>query len=359
MEPLRAVFLFAILTLCHLARPGLSTTPPDAYEIQNIAKRNPCDGINVTPQLNVTYGQTDCPMINQFGPNGDCTWVEEDPTNPNNCTFYCQVRTNFYPMAEEPIDFTYCRGPNRCWFPNGTHTGLSGFTYDDLSDQWRGALNAGITGGFRGVELNLSFPEGDVTIANGQCGYFTWIGTEKDVCGSMTVPTGYLDEDCSGPSNTTANYCVKDVLATPQGDPSAFGRSVFVYLDCDTRLPLSADQQDPIFQQYPDIAMDTNDLDSVLQDWVVAECTNTGDFLYNSFTIKGRGFKDSLLGSYGSGLLDALRHCGDDDPTQWKFEYTPTDGTYDWVASGIVSEFSTNCPGDAVLAIGGNNRAGC
>ncbi|KAI0487001.1 hypothetical protein F4859DRAFT_527157 [Xylaria cf. heliscus] len=322
---------------------------------------DPCSGMgNATYELGKEYREADCPAINEFLPDGACDWTKKQP-DQTLCSEYCQVRTTYLPMQEVPIPNTYCRGPRRCNIEAGRMLQVDGSWSSTEAEM--SALKHGISGGFNPAMESVTAGAGDVTIGEGECGYFTWIGTKKVVCGSLTKANRHEPDSaggspyCHGPSTTTANYCVDALTSGPLLNPSANGRTIFVRIDCGTRAALPTDQQDALFQ-YDGVALPAATLDGLLQGWVSTRCSLDDHFLWQSFVMHGRGLKDDDLGPYGSHLLDKMRSCNA-AVTGWKFDYTPTDNDYDWVASGSVDPFDWKCPGVALKAVGANDVGGC
>ncbi|KAI0454649.1 hypothetical protein F5B21DRAFT_474573 [Xylaria acuta] len=321
---------------------------------------DPCSGIGgATYELGKEYLEADCPAINEFLPDGTCDWTKKQP-DQTLCSEYCQVRTTFLPMQEVPIPNTYCRGPRRCSIEAGRMLQVDGSWSSTEAEM--SALKHGVSGGFDPAVESITAGAGDVTIGEGECGYFTWIGTKKVVCGSLTKanrhePVNGGTPYCHGPSETTANYCVDAITSGPLLDPSANGHTVFVRIDCETRAALPVEKQDALFK-YDGVALAADKLDGLLQGWVSTKCSLNDHFLWQSFVMHGRGLKDAELGGSGIHLLEQMRSCHA-AVTDWKFDYTPTDNDYDWTASGSVDPFDWQCPGVALKAVGANDRDGC
>ncbi|KAI0448212.1 hypothetical protein F4803DRAFT_545736 [Xylaria telfairii] len=336
---------------------GNANNGPTTKQLNTI---DPCTGVGgANYELNKEYDEADCPAINEFLPDGACDWTKKQ-SNETLCAEYCQVRTTFLPTQEVPIPNTYCRGPRRCNIEAGRTMLIDGSWSGLDTDLW--ALQNGISGGFDPSVQSITIGAGDVTIGDGECGYFTWIGTKKVICGSLTKANRHDPENggtpyCHGPSETTANYCVNAVVSGPLTDPSADGHTVFVRIDCETRAALPVENQDVLFK-YDGVALPADKLDGILQGWVSAKCSLDDHFLWQSFVMHGRGLKDADLGGFGSHLLEKMRSCHA-DVTGWKFDYTPTDNDYDWMASGSVDPFDWQCPGVALKAVGANNMDGC
>lgn len=108
----------------------------------------------------------------------------------------------------------------------------------------------------------------------------------------------------------------------------------------------------------PGVALDRWQLATLQQSWVkhtystdvIAETTNGQNL---SFTVKGKGFTDEKLGTGGANLKTEITGCG--TLHDWKFEWTPDNGTYHWAATGTVLGTAVNpCIGKAVLAVRGS-----
>ncbi|KAI1112411.1 hypothetical protein F5Y14DRAFT_422079 [Nemania sp. NC0429] len=330
-----------------------------------------------TFELGKEYHEAECPPINRLLEDGACDWTMKQP-DQTKCAYFCQIRTAFYPAQEIPIPNTYCRGPRRCSIPAGRVIQLDGSSINaGANDAQISALEHGVSGGFDPGLLPTvaTAGAGEVTIGEGECGYFTWIGTRKEVCGSLTqatrhepaaVPGGEPSSPyCQHPATTTPNYCAAEpYYGGALRDPSAYGRTVFVRVDCLSRRALPADddgQQDPLFSRFPDVALEAEKLDEVLQSWVSTTCTLRDDFFFITFSMRGRGLRDDDdegLGPSGIRLLHKMQSCRA-AVTGWTFDYTPDDNEYDWHASGAVDPFDSKCPGDALLAVGANHRGEC
>ncbi|KAI1640781.1 hypothetical protein F4809DRAFT_637233 [Biscogniauxia mediterranea] len=321
-----------------------------------IMKRDPCNGLGADYEIGRTYTQVECPALQETMIDGSCDYTKRQ-THDTQCAFFCQDTTKFDYMTEQPLDHTYCRGPRTCMI-NQDKTVYSGWQWSG-SDTERWALEQGISGGFNGAVNTVMAGPGSIPIAENECGYFTYIGVQKTVCGTLTRAQKTTDGDgrarCLAPASTTPSVCVSDVR-TAGGDPRApapaTGTTVFVRVDCGTRAPLDGARQDPA---YGDSArMGGAALDAVLQGWVSTSCDVWYKFFFNEFDVRGRGLKDALLGPAldGAGLRDRVNHCG--DVTSWGFEYTPNDPNYDWHAWGRTPIGTRSCIGSAVVAVGGS-----
>ncbi|KAI0400723.1 hypothetical protein F4802DRAFT_619605 [Xylaria palmicola] len=340
-------------------------TGPDRGALMDTAQSlvigDPCSGLGSTAfELGREYGEADCPPLNDFLPDGTCDWAKKQP-DQTKCAYYCQVRTSFLPMQEVPIPNTYCRGPRRCSIPAGRALQVDSLGWSG-SEAVMSALEHGVSGGFDPGQHGVWAGAGDVAIGEGECGYFTWIGTRKSVCGSLTEATRHEPINggspyCQGPAKTTANYCVDDIYGGPLRNPSEYGHTVFVRVDCDSRIALPVDQQDSLFK-YDGVAMSAERLDAILESWVTTQCQVHNLFLWGDFEMRGRGLKDSDVGLYGARLLEKMRACHA-AVTDWRFSYTPDDNDYDWMASGSVDPFDLQCPGNALMDVGARYRDGC
>ncbi|KAI1171857.1 hypothetical protein F4777DRAFT_582500 [Nemania sp. FL0916] len=316
-------------------------------------------------ELNKDYFEKDCPAVNQFLPNGDCDWTNAPQKDDTTCAFFCQVQTTFLPTQEIPIADSYCRGPRLC--------SISDRIILNVNNEWSGtpteaqALEEGVSAGFdntTGMKTVVAGP-GQITLGQGECGYFTWIGTKRSVCGSLTEATRHEHDPeypggpptCLEPA-ATRSYCTETLYGGRGDDPTKFGKTVFVRVDCATRAPLPAEMQDPLFG-FDGVALAPDRLEVVLQSWVRATCRLKDHALWDSYEIHGRGFRDDKLGAYGRGLLSKLRSCCAGTVTAWKFYYTPDDNDYDWKATGNVGPFGTQCPGVALMGIGANDQDSC
>ncbi|KAI1504090.1 hypothetical protein F5X99DRAFT_424618 [Biscogniauxia marginata] len=345
-------FLWASVALI----TGLEATYlPQLHEdgIHSIAKRDPCNGFGASPELGVTYRQADCPALQEFLPDGACDYTKRQ-VHDTQCAFFCQVGTTFEYMTEKPLENTYCRGPRTCMI-NQDKLVYTGYEWGG-SGSWAWAFDHGISGGFNGAANPIMAGPGEIPIADNECGYFTYVGIQKTVCGTLTEAQKHTDENgtyCVDPQTTTGNVCVSDI-ATSSGNPHSppQGHTVFVRTDCATREPLDAARQDPVYRR-GSARMEAGALDAALQAWVRTSCNVYYKFLFNAFDVRGRGFKDALVGPAldGGDLKRHIQHCG--EVTSWGFEYTPNDPDYDWHAWGRTPIGTKSCIGSAVEAVGG------
>ncbi|KAI9874732.1 MAG: hypothetical protein M1830_009343 [Pleopsidium flavum] len=80
-------------------------------------------------------------------------------------------------------------------------------------------------------------------------------------------------------------------------------------------------------------------------------------FLFNTFERRGKNFPDALPGEDGMGLLSQLRGCG--PVTEWSFEITPKEPTYQWYAHGHLLIGTKRCVGRATVSAGGITAGNC
>ncbi|KAI2624446.1 hypothetical protein GGS21DRAFT_493851 [Xylaria nigripes] len=345
-------YSIALLWALTLHTTTSSPTPPlSSNSLLETSKLDPCSGSGAI--LDQDYYQADCPAELDLLPDGTCEYSKN--AFQDGCFSFCQIRTAFHIMQEIPIPNTYCRGPRPCTIPNDATMPISLWSGDRGIEN---ALDRGVSGGFQATR---TVPVGPATfnLGENECGYFTFIGTRKTVCGSLTET--YADEDqsiCRAPTQTTPNYCADTVwVGTDANEAGCFGQSVFVRLDCGTRLPLPLEQQDERYRG-KDVAMPPEQLDPILQSWVHTECKIWDHFLWYDWKIKGRGLKDDILGAYGKNLLRDMRDRLS-TVTRWTFEYTPNDSEYDWYASGSIDAIDSSVPKWALLDMGANDAGGC
>lgn len=79
--------------------------------------------------------------------------------------------------------------------------------------------------------------------------------------------------------------------------------------------------------------------------------------MYDLFEIRGENFDASKFGTDGSGLETHIKECG--ALTDWHFEMTPSDPTYQWYASGHLPVGGKGCIGRAVVSACGSTAGNC
>ncbi|KAI0418956.1 hypothetical protein F5X98DRAFT_336801 [Xylaria grammica] len=295
-------------------------------------------------ELGREYGETECPATHGFLADGSCDWTTAQPGRMG-CAVFCQVRmlkrlfflsrldkypstftpksvgpatssirdilkhpllagwdwrvwvldcaltrtrgTTFLPTREVPIQNTFCRGPGVCAAPR---------TVLQVDSWWSGteaatsALADGVSGGFdaglRAVALTTR-PKDAVALGEGECGYYTWIGTKKSVCGTLTEATAAFSSDgqtqfCAAPAKTTTDLCAESIAQNDAEEAS--GTPVFVRVDCASRTALPGEVQHPLFR-FADVALSPSRLEQTLRAW---EHKPEDGFLWSSFGVDAR-----------------------------------------------------------------------
>ncbi|CAJ2509114.1 Uu.00g141400.m01.CDS01 [Anthostomella pinea] len=339
MLDLTCLWALAALFVCLEASPT-----PNSHDntSQAIAKRDACNGLGSSYEIGKTYSAADCPTLQDFLPDGVCDYTKQ-AAKDTQCSFFCQVSTTFEYMTEQPIPNTYCRGPNTCTIAHDRAL-TSGFNdAGRYPDAWMYAFAHGISGGYR-VEFDVTAGPGKFDIAEGECGYFTYVGVMKTTWyGSAHSVTEATRQDtntgvwCTTPQKTTGDVCVRDIWTGPDATAAPIGQTIFVRTSCDSRQP-TPDRQDPIYASHAAFPLPFSQLDGILQDWV--------------HTMGGRGLKDSAIGAWGKDLKNHLQSkCG--DIANWKFDYV-RDPDWDWKASGTALVGEKSCVGQAFEDLGGN-----
>ena len=165
--------IFRTLTLLSSA-PLTRATP---LSIPNVFRHfypraDPCSP-GGTPILYKEYGADLCPPPNTMDSHGDCP-----ATFKNNCKAYCEVRTTFAYGVEQPLDNPYCHGPLTCTV--GTNKATAYTWSGSVNPSWLDALGIGITGGYSSQTTTTDVRSTSVNLADGQCGYFTFLPILRD-----------------------------------------------------------------------------------------------------------------------------------------------------------------------------------
>ncbi|SLM40253.1 glycoside hydrolase family 18 protein [Lasallia pustulata] len=129
------------------------------------------------------------------------------------------------------------------------------------------------------------------------------------------------NENQSGPSGGTV--LTIDALAPDSAYPTDYLSSVSSWissLGVTTTVPASAQ---PTLGSSASPTPTPTDADS---------CDVSYKFIYDEFQIRGKNFVPANFGTDGSGLKHQIAGC--DAITDWTFQLTPTDPTYQWYASG-------------------------
>ncbi|KAI0016557.1 hypothetical protein F4780DRAFT_797678 [Xylariomycetidae sp. FL0641] len=297
-----------------------------------LSKRDPCNGLGDPPQLGYEFRAGDCPPLQSFLPDGDCDYTKHQAPDTQ-CAFFCQVRTNFHYMQEAPLPGTYCRGPNRCWIPADRQV-ATGYAWGGPAS-WAWAFARGVSAGYVGHVETVAAPAGSVDLGPGECGYFTYVGNARTICGSVTEARRADTENgvyCAGPATTTENVCVRDAWVGPDPAAPPSGATIFVRVDCGSRAPLPPERQDPVYRS-PEVPLPPGDLDAALDASMLADaCSYEYRYYFDFVLIRGRGQRDADLGPAGDGrrLYNLINSCG--AVTAWRFKYTDEDPKYDWRA---------------------------
>ena len=156
----------------------------------------------------------------------------------------------------------------------------------------------------------------------------------------------FPSENQSGPSGGTV--LTIDAMAPDSAYPTDYLSSVSSWissLGVTTTAPASA-QPTPTSSNAP--TPTATDADS---------CDVSYKFVYDEFQIRGKNFVPASFGTDGSGLKHQIAGCG--AITDWNFQLTPTDPTYQWSASGHLPIGTKACVGRAVVSAGGANDDNC
>ena len=159
---LRALAIFLPLHYT-LANPLLSSR--DALAL--FRRANPCEA-GGTPILYKDYGSDACPPKNTMDGQGECPYG-----SANDCIAYCEVRQTFTYDVEQPLDNSYCHGPETCTVGSNKATT---YTYSgNINLKWLDALGIGITGGYSSATATTDVRSTSVKLDEGSCGYFTFL----------------------------------------------------------------------------------------------------------------------------------------------------------------------------------------
>ncbi|KAK6069751.1 hypothetical protein SCUP234_10506 [Seiridium cupressi] len=195
-----------------LAFVSLASCKPLGISVPNeLAKRNPCDGINASPILYHEYGENDCPATNKFGKDGVCSGQSDVQKD---CSVFCQVRTTFSYGRERPLPKSYCHGPMTCGITETSSTSWA--AQAQIPSKWTEAFGFGVTGSI------------------------TWTD-------------------------------IQAIARLKNSDGSVDGEAIFVRTDCGDRRPLPADEQDPVYQK-PGVALDRGSIAAMIDSWEEDSC---------------------------------------------------------------------------------------
>ncbi|PKS11137.1 hypothetical protein jhhlp_002898 [Lomentospora prolificans] len=228
-----------------------------------VVKRNPCDGVDASPELYHEYRTDVCPPRNRLDSDGSCPF-EDGIDGPSlkdlRCAKYCEIRTNFFWGREQPFANTYCHGPLSCTITETKTRTVTWNVGGSLSTKVHDALTLGISGSYSQAEADAWARAFSIKLEEGQCGYFTFVPIIHDSCGSLTEgpadnTPGFPRAICSNDRNkwsTTGNFCQSQLKR--HSDGTVDGDTIFVRTDCSTRAPLPADKQDDIYKR-PGVAL--------------------------------------------------------------------------------------------------------
>lgn len=188
---------FTVLSSLSLLARAAPTTSEVTPVVQEISKRDPCDGVNAEPVLYKEYREADCPAKYKYDSNGHCSGYHNIF---NACQQFCQVRkytlrkpsthyvslslthitgTNFVYAQEVPFANTYCHGPLTCTVTS-THTETVTINVG-VNAKFLEAYGLGVSGGLSKATANAVARAFQVKLENGECGYFTFVPIRKDV----------------------------------------------------------------------------------------------------------------------------------------------------------------------------------
>ena len=156
--------IFALHALGH-AKP---------WSVSNIARRNPCDGLNASPILYHQYDTGDCPPRYTLKEDGTCPYQNN---LENDCAAFCEIRTNFQYSREQPFANTYCHGPMTCTVTS-THTRTVTWS-STLTPKFIEGMNIGVSGGYNDQTADAVARAFQVKLEIGECGYFTFVPITK------------------------------------------------------------------------------------------------------------------------------------------------------------------------------------
>ena len=119
------------------------------------------------------------------------------------------------------------------------------------------------------------------------------------------------------------------------------------------------DSQDPVYQK-PGVPLDRGTLATMISGWDSAadpedSCDVSYRVVLDYFEVRGKGWTSDEEDN----LKAAISKCG--ALTDWSFQYTPKDPTYQWYAHGNLPIGTKTCVGKAVEHAGGDGatRGNC
>lgn len=138
-----------------------------------LPRTNPCQPGGNPILYDKEYHSDLCPPANVMNADGSC------PTQFQDCTSYCEVRQTFTYAQEVPLDQPYCHGPLTCSISSNKATSYT-YTGSISARNWLRALGLGITGGYSTSTTTTDVRTTSVELAQGQCGYFTFLPIMHD-----------------------------------------------------------------------------------------------------------------------------------------------------------------------------------
>ena len=167
MLPAYAQRAIALLASVSLVSAGPLTILESARR-SLLPRTNPCEPGGNPILYDKEYHADLCPPAFVMNPDGSC------PTQFQDCTSYCEVRQTFTYAQEIPLDQPYCHGPLTCSISSNKATS---YTYSGSisAPNWLKALGIGITGGYSISTTTTDVRTTSVNLAQGQCGYFTFL----------------------------------------------------------------------------------------------------------------------------------------------------------------------------------------
>ncbi|KAI1264081.1 hypothetical protein F5Y18DRAFT_428587 [Xylariaceae sp. FL1019] len=293
-----------------LVSPAYFALLAQATPLTSIIRRNPCDGIDLLPVIDHEYREDECPAINKFEPQipAQCQGV----TPSVECASFCQVRTEFQFGREAPLNGTFCHGPINCTVSSSDTTTIGYKGGVTIGQNLFNAIEAGVTAGYVQGDAHAIAEDSSVHLDKGECGYFTFVPVMRTFCGTLSHGDSPDKNDSCVNIVNEQNWCD----TTPRTiNGQADGETIFVKTDCETRQPLSMDQQDTVYQ-HSGVALDN--VADILNTWAQDTCKVDYQFFDDYFQITGKNWSTDLLGPNGDNLKKAIQHCG--KLTSWHFK---------------------------------------
>ncbi|KAH7084167.1 hypothetical protein FB567DRAFT_580786 [Paraphoma chrysanthemicola] len=234
----------------------------------DIAKRNPCDGVNAEPVLYHDYKGDVCPPPFTFTSPGQCQMKRYKPKGNIfqhlYCGGYCEENVRFFYGREVMfLASPYCHGPMTCTITDTETTAWAfSISFPQFSAKLTEIFTAGITGSISSTTSTAKAIAKAVKLEQNECGYFTWIPILRESCGTFTgegdfkdIAPGHPEGLCYDGKLVEPNTCVTvpNAVKGTKGDP--WGITTLVRVDCRTHEPLPAEFQDPAYNN-PGVPLD-------------------------------------------------------------------------------------------------------